>query len=119
MNRKTVLTILAVLLLVFYICSMAYIQSQHRQIQSTSSYSWSSRNQSSYHGTNTYSVPSPKPSMYSGSSSSSRSGSSRRDITPGPSTDGFYHPEDFYDWNRDDFSDYEEAEEYYYEHGGY
>lgn len=45
--------------------------------------------------------------------------SGRRDVIPGPSTDGFYHPEDFYDWNRDDFSDYEEAEEYYYEHGGY
>ena len=36
----------------------------------------------------------------------------------GPSTDGFVHPEDFYDWYYDDFWDYEEAEEYYYSHGG-
>lgn len=30
----------------------------------------------------------------------------------------FSHPEDFYDWYYDDFYDYEEAEEYYYSHGG-
>ena len=36
-----------------------------------------------------------------------------------PDTDGFYSPEDFYDWYYDDFFDYEEAEEYYEEHGGY
>ena len=30
----------------------------------------------------------------------------------------FYHPEDFYEWYYDDFYDYEEAEAYYYSHGG-
>lgn len=33
-------------------------------------------------------------------------------------TSEFVHPEDFYDWNRDDFYDYEDAEDYYYSHGG-
>lgn len=35
-----------------------------------------------------------------------------------PSVDGFSHPEDFYDWYWDDFFDYEDAEDYYYSHGG-
>lgn len=35
-----------------------------------------------------------------------------------PIVDGFSHPEDFYDWYRDDFFDYEDAEDYYYSHGG-
>lgn len=35
-----------------------------------------------------------------------------------PSVDGFSDPEDFYDWYRDDFFDYYDAEDYYYEHGG-
>ena len=30
-----------------------------------------------------------------------------------------YDPEDFYEWYYDDFSDYEEAEAYYYENGGW
>lgn len=30
----------------------------------------------------------------------------------------FSHPEDFYHWYKDYFYDYEEAEEYYYSHGG-
>lgn len=36
----------------------------------------------------------------------------------GPSVESFSHPEDFYDWYWDDFFDYEDAEDYYYEHGG-
>lgn len=36
----------------------------------------------------------------------------------GPSVDGFSNPEDFYDWYWDDFFDYEDAEDYYYSHGG-
>lgn len=36
----------------------------------------------------------------------------------GPSVDGFLNPEDFYDWYRDDFFDYYDAEDYYYKHGG-
>ena len=32
--------------------------------------------------------------------------------------DDFNNPEDFYDWYWDDFVDYEDAEDYYYEHGG-
>jgi hypothetical protein len=55
--------------------------------------------------------PAPKPTA--------TPGTSRRSVLPGPSTEGFYHPEDFYEWNIDDFSDYEEAEEYYYSHGGW
>ena len=30
----------------------------------------------------------------------------------------YVHPEDFYEWYYDDFIDYEEAEDYYYHHGG-
>ena len=35
-----------------------------------------------------------------------------------PSVEGFSHPEDFYEYYWDDFFDYEDAEDYYYEHGG-
>ena len=35
-----------------------------------------------------------------------------------PDVDGFTDPDDFYDWYKDDFFDYEDAEEYYYDHGG-
>lgn len=117
-TRKTVLTVLVILLLVFYIVSMAYIQSLHRQIEDINSYSRSLRDRSSYYRSNTYAGPSPKPSTYPVPSSTARSGSTRREIDTGTSTDGFYHAEDFYDWYKDDFIDYEDAEEYYYEHGG-
>ena len=43
----------------------------------------------------------------------------RKSLTPEPDTDGFYHPEDFYDWYKHDFIDYEDAEDYYYSHGGW
>lgn len=36
----------------------------------------------------------------------------------GPSVDGYSDPEEFYYWNLDDFVDYEDAESYYYAHGG-
>lgn len=36
----------------------------------------------------------------------------------GPSVNGFSNPEDFYDWYWDDFFDFEDAEDYYYSHGG-
>lgn len=52
----------------------------------------------------------------SGSSSGGSSGKTSFDT--GPSVDGFSHPEDFYDWYPDDFVDYEDAEDYYYAHGG-
>ena len=61
-TRKTVLTVLVILLLVFYIVSMAYIQSLHRQIEDINSYRRSLRNRSSYYKSNTYAGPSPKPS---------------------------------------------------------
>ena len=35
-----------------------------------------------------------------------------------PVVGDFTNPEDFYDWYYDDFFDYEEAEDYYYSHGG-
>ena len=117
-TRKTVLTVLVILLLVFYIVSMAYIQSLHRQIEDINSYSRSLRDRSSYYRSNTYAGPSPKPSAYPSQRSAASPGSARREIDTGPSTDGFYHAEDFYDWYKDDFIDYEDAEEYYYEHGG-
>lgn len=44
--------------------------------------------------------------------------SRRKSVMPSPDVSGYYDPEDFYEWYYDDFSDYEEAEEYYYEHGG-
>lgn len=55
--------------------------------------------------------PAPKPTA--------TPGTSRRSVLPSPSTDGFYSAEDFYEWNIDDFSDYEEAEEYYHSHDGW
>lgn len=30
----------------------------------------------------------------------------------------YQHPDDFYDSNRDRFDDFEDAEDYYYKHGG-
>lgn len=49
---------------------------------------------------------------------SGNSSDSSQSYDEGPSTEGFYDPEDFYDWYRDDFIDLEEAEDYYYSHGG-
>lgn len=57
----------------------------------------------------------------SGSSSghsSGYSGSSSGSLVPSPDTKYFVDPEDFYDYYYDDFLDYEEAEDYYYSHGG-
>lgn len=45
--------------------------------------------------------------------------SRRKSVTPSPDVSGYYDPEDFYEWYYDDFSDYEEAEAYYYENGGW
>lgn len=42
-----------------------------------------------------------------------------RDVTPSLDVSSFNDPEDFYDWYYDDFSDFEEAEDYYYSHGGW
>lgn len=39
-------------------------------------------------------------------------------VSTEPSVEGFYSPEDFYDWYWDDFFDYYDAEDYYYAHGG-
>ena len=58
-----------------------------------------------------YSV-SPQP----GKSASGSSG--RKPTAPEFDVDAFRNPEDFYDWYIDDFIDFEEAEEYYYDHGG-
>lgn len=55
------------------------------------------------------------------SGTSSKSGGSGASSTTAPwmpSTKYFSDPEDFYDYYYDDFYDYEEAEEYYYSHGG-
>ena len=54
-------------------------------------------------------------SGHSSGSSSSSSGS----LVPSPDTKYFSDPEDFYDYYYDDFLDYEEAEDYYYSHGGH
>ena len=42
-----------------------------------------------------------------------------KSVMPSPDVSGYYDPEDFYEWYYDDFSDFEEAEEYYYENGGW
>ncbi len=52
-----------------------------------------------------------------GGKSSSSSGK-KKNTAPALNTSDFVSPEDFYDWYRDDFYDYEEAEDYYYSHGG-
>lgn len=48
----------------------------------------------------------------------SRAGGSQKTNSSGPNVGDFVHPDDFYDWYRDDFVDFEEAEDYYYSHGG-
>ncbi len=45
-------------------------------------------------------------------------GSSKKKVHSPLDPSDFVHPEDFYDWYSDDFYDYEEAEDYYYSHGG-
>ena len=47
-----------------------------------------------------------------------RSSSGSKSYSSEPSVEGFSDPEDFYDWYWDDFFDYEDAEDYYYSHGG-
>lgn len=50
---------------------------------------------------------------------SNSSHKSHKNIKPDePSVDGFSNPEDFYDWYWEDFTEYYDAEDYYYEHGG-
>lgn len=56
--------------------------------------------------------PTPRPTTKPGTGT-------RRSILPSPDTSGYYSAEDFYDWYRDDFIDYEDAEDYYYSHGGW
>ena len=63
--------------------------------------------------------PTPKPTAKPVPKPTATPGTSRRSVLPSPSTDGFYSAEDFYEWNIDDFSDYEEAEEYYNSHDGW
>lgn len=43
----------------------------------------------------------------------------RRSVVPSPDTSGYYSAEDFYDYYRDDFIDYEDAEDYYHSYGGW
>lgn len=50
-------------------------------------------------------------------SSYTATGSNSSSSSSGSSVDEYAHPDDFYDWNRDDFVDFEEAEDYYYSHG--
>lgn len=54
------------------------------------------------------------PTSKAGTNGSSKSKSSSSSLD----TSGYYHPDDFYYDNYDDFYDYEEAEDYYYSHGG-
>ena len=51
-----------------------------------------------------------------GKTSSGSSG--KKPASPEFDIDAFSNPENFYDWYMDDFIDFEEAEEYYYDHGG-
>ncbi len=64
----------------------------------------------------------PAPRKQESSSEESSSRPKRKPFTSKEEDDlrvgDFTDPEDFYEWNYDDFVDYEEAEEYYYEHGG-
>ncbi len=64
-------------------------------------------------------TPTPRTSTTVTPRPASTPGTGRKSLTPEPDTDGFYHPEDFYDWYKDDFIDYEDAEDYYYSHGGW
>lgn len=47
-----------------------------------------------------------------------KTNSGKKTNSSGPSVSDFVHPDDFYDWYRDGFADFEEAEDYYYSHGG-
>ena len=59
-----------------------------------------------------YNSPTPSKSTTTHSHSSRPS----TGYSDGPSTEGFYDPEDFYYEYYDDFYDYEDAEDYYYDH---
>lgn len=52
------------------------------------------------------------------SSYHSSTSSSSHTVSSDPSVEGYSDPEDFYDDYWDDFFDYEDAEDYYYSHGG-
>ncbi|MBQ1734541.1 MAG: hypothetical protein II038_06640, partial [Lachnospiraceae bacterium] len=56
--------------------------------------------------------------LLSSSSGSSTGKTGTKSLDTCPSVDGFSNPEDFYDWYWDVFFDYEDAEDYYYSHGG-
>ena len=56
-------------------------------------------------------VSTPKPSTRS-------KRSTKKSYSTGLNASDYYHQEDFYEWYYDDFYDYEEAEDYYYSHGG-
>lgn len=115
--KKTILAVLVILFLLFYIISMAYIDSQRKIIRDMRNNSWSRSGGQTYFQSHS-SRPTPRPSSRPAPRSAPRSGSATREIETGPSTDGFYHAEDFYEWYKDDFIDYEDAEEYYESHGG-
>ncbi len=107
-------TALIVILIVMVLLMIAPAFAAPQKSSYRSSYSYNHSPSSGYRPRST-----PRPTAAPAQRSYSQPGAGHKDITPeGPSTDGFYHPEDFYEWNLDDFSDYEEAEDYYYEHGG-
>lgn len=50
---------------------------------------------------------------------SGNNSSTHRSVMPSPDTSGYYGVEEFFDYYRDYFIDYEDAEDYYYSHGGW
>ena len=115
--KKTVLAVLVISLFVFYIVCTLIIQSQKQELKAIES-RLSSYRQHSYHQTEATARTTQKSSASPTPRPAAQHGSARREIDTSPSTDGFYDPEDFYEWYIDDFIDFEDAEEYYYEHGG-
>ena len=48
-----------------------------------------------------------------------RNGSKKITFSDEPDVSGFYNPDDFYEFYYDEFFSYEDAESYYYDHGGF
>lgn len=85
----------------------------------TKAYKRSLPSYSSYNSSTTY-KPSytPQPSSRPSATPKLSTRSTKKSGSSGLNASDYYHPDDFYYDYYDDFYDYEEAEDYYYSHGG-
>lgn len=81
----------------------------------TKAYKRSLPSYSSYTSTTYRPISTPKPTS---KPSATYKRSTKKSSSSGIKASDYYHPDDFYYDYYDDFYDYEEAEDYYYSHGG-